>query len=54
MQKDLIGCFHGFLFLDKNALGSTNPAEFYNVFQNFVPTTGSIGLKLVEKTKKAA
>lgn len=53
-QKDLVGCFHDFLLLDKNAHGSTNPAEFYAALDNFVPPTSYLGLKMLEKKKKAA
>lgn len=53
-QKDIVGCFHGFLFLDKNAHGCRNPAEFYTAFSNFAPPTSNLGLKIREKKKKAA
>lgn len=53
-QKEMVGCFHGFLFLGKNAHGSTNPAEFYAAFENFVPPSENIGIKIVEKKRKVA
>ncbi|WP_162654122.1 glycosyltransferase [Lentilitoribacter sp. Alg239-R112] len=53
-QKDIVGCFHGYLFIDKNALGAANPAEFYSALENFIPPTSNLGLKIIEKHKKVA
>lgn len=53
-QKDVVGCFKGFMFLDKGAHGCTTPAEFYAVLENFVPPTRLLGIKILEKKNKAA
>lgn len=53
-QKDLVGCFHGLLFIDKNAHGCVNPAGFYTAFENFVPPTANLGLVIKENNNKAA
>lgn len=53
MQKDLIGCFQNVLFLDKNAHGNANPAEFYAALENFITPTSSVGIKIKEKKRAA-